>query len=72
MKFRKSESYEEDQPGTWRMIEGPEGDVFIIDLNGHYLSLKNHAIFPDGVVQPSVVCPVEGCGFHEFVLLEGY
>jgi len=42
--------------------------------NGHISSLvagseHAHIILPDGVVSPSVVCPREGCGFHESVRL---
>lgn len=38
--------------------------------NGHGLTLRNHAISRDGVVMPSVVCPKQGCSFHEFVRLD--
>jgi hypothetical protein len=40
--------------------------------NGHGLVLKSHAIKPDGIVFPSVVCQARGCTFHEFVLLRGW
>lgn len=33
------------------------------------LSGKVHRIMADGAVTPSVVCPCEGCGFHEHVKL---
>lgn len=32
-------------------------------------SVSGHSIDADGFVQPSVVCPTDGCGFHEFVKL---
>lgn len=39
---------------------------------GHSLTLKGHSISADGVVSPSVVCPVSNCSFHEFVILRGW
>jgi len=38
--------------------------------NGHGLTLGGHQIAADGTVHPSVVCPVQGCSFHEFVRLD--
>lgn len=35
-------------------------------------SLTDHKINDDGAVSPSVVCPREGCSFHEFIILEGW
>lgn len=32
----------------------------------------DHDIAPDGRVSPSVVCPFEGCDFHDHVVLEGW
>lgn len=34
--------------------------------------LRTHDMKPSGEVVPSIVCPIEGCDFHEFVILEGY
>lgn len=36
--------------------------------NGHF-ALLDHEIADDGTVSPSVVCPWDGCGFHEFIRL---
>jgi hypothetical protein len=36
------------------------------------LSGKVHKVMADGSVAPSVVCPLEGCGFHEFVTLKDW
>ena len=38
--------------------------------NGHGLTLRDHSIAKTGEVTPSVVCPVSGCAFHEFVRLD--
>lgn len=40
--------------------------------NGHTLTLRNHSISQEGNVSPSVVCPGTGCGFHEWVRLDGW
>ena len=39
---------------------------------GHYGYLGDHEIAADGTVAPSVVCPAEGCGFHDTVRLLGW
>lgn len=39
-------------------------------LMGHLKG--SHQIADDGTVSPSVVCTTEGCGFHEFIRLEGW
>lgn len=40
--------------------------------NGHVGILTDHTIDYDGKVNPSLVCPEDGCGFHEFVQLNGW
>ena len=40
--------------------------------NGHGLTLRSHRVSSSGLVHPSVVCPVPGCNFHEFVRLDGW
>lgn len=32
----------------------------------------DHTVGDDGTVRPSLVCPADGCGFHEFVKLDGW
>jgi len=41
-------------------------------VNGHGAALYDHAISVDGKVDPSLVCEVGSCGWHEFVTLEGW
>lgn len=36
---------------------------------GHPIVLKNHTIFANGNVHPSVICRTPGCQFHDFVVL---
>jgi len=41
--------------------------------NGHSLFLgETHTIQADGQVMPSLVCGIDGCGFHKFVRLMGW
>ena len=42
--------------------------------NGHSTRMVStvHTIAADGVVNPSYVCPVGGCSFHEWVRLVGW
>jgi hypothetical protein len=37
--------------------------------NGHTLTLRTHAVYHDGAVSPSVVCPDSGCRFHAYIRL---
>lgn len=39
---------------------------------GHPIILKDHVIFADGTVKPSVICNSRGCRFHEFVKLSDW
>lgn len=43
-------------------------------LKGHTLRVSSdvHRIADDGTMNPSYVCPVDGCGFHEWVRLVGW
>jgi len=61
------------KPGTWKGGSRPEGRTALFACsNGHIGSLSDHDIADDGTVLPSVVCPHEGCDFHEFIKLEGW
>ena len=61
-------------PLTWRFAIWNDGrrTAYFFDTNGHGLSLHEHIIARDGTVTPSVGCPIQGCGFHEYVILEGW
>lgn len=39
---------------------------------GKFFSLTDHKIQSDGTVHPSLVCPSEGCNFHEMAILEDW
>lgn len=48
------------------------GDVIFKCTNGPIGSLGGHQIKASGDVEPSVVCPREGCDFHEFIKLDDW
>lgn len=80
----KKDINNEDKPLTWRYykyqdniltVENKKKELVkllvIVDPNDHYLGIVDHIINPDGIVTPSVVCPIKGCTFHDFIKLEG-
>lgn len=61
--------------GTWWPLHVPSGvhKAAINCPSCHQTSyLIDHEIDEHGTVAPSVVCPTEGCTFHEHVVLEGW
>jgi len=58
---------------TWCLSPLPGGRLCVMTrcTNGH-LGQLDHTIAANGVVSPSVVCQRDGCGFHEFIVLEGW
>ncbi len=75
MNVPKSDTF---TPNTWRnWIDrdfARKADVHTACVTcpncGNPMSLKEHTIAANGAVSPSLVCPTEGCQFHEFVILE--
>ena len=61
-------------PDTWKGLKLADGtrSASYVCPNGHEMVLINHTISLDGMVTPSVVCPQGGCGFHEYLLLQGW
>lgn len=60
-------------PLTWLPLKDKARlSASFICPNGHDGTLLDHTIAPDGAVSPSVVCPQEGCTFHDSVRLEGW
>jgi predicted RNA-binding Zn-ribbon protein involved in translation (DUF1610 family) len=63
------------QVGTWKglkLANGGRSASFTCPICGQTAVLIDHEIAPDGTVSPSVVCPHDGCGFHEFIQLDGW
>ena len=59
----------------WRTVRhlGLKPEQEVMCAKGHVAFLDSgHAIADDGTVTPSLVCPEDGCDFHEFVKLEGW
>jgi len=61
-------------PDTWKGLKLAAGgrSASYTCPNGHTGVLIDHTILPDGRVEPSLVCPHEGCGFHDFIWLNGW
>lgn len=61
--------------GTWhgcRRADGTRTALLDCPLCDLVISLSQHSITATGDVFPSVVCPHDGCIFHENVRLEGW
>ena len=73
MIFRKNPNGE-DKPGTWKMVNlTPAKRVpMIVCPNDHLCTLESYHVMESGYVLPLVLCPIDGCPFHEFVKLEGW
>ena len=57
------------QPGSWFPVKRENGErsaMLLCPKCGKAAGLS-HAIADDGTVSPSVVCPYDGCDFHEFI-----
>lgn len=58
------------RPETWHKERGVK--AITVCSAGHLGSVLTHTIDDNGVVNPSVVCGVTGCDFHEFVKLNDW
>jgi len=61
-------------PGTWKGLKTNIGRSasFTCPTCGKLAVLIDHSIDVDGTVAPSVVCPTDGCAFHDYVRLDGW
>ena len=58
---------------NWRKINDDRFKAHVICPECEAMfSLRHHTIAPNGEVSPSLVCPTDGCEFHEFVTLENW
>lgn len=63
------------KPLTWREVNIPaehRKSALVVCSSGHIGMIDEHAIGPDGVVTPSVVCTELNCIWHEYIKLEGW
>lgn len=63
------------EPGCWKGGIRPEKKrtaLVSCPKCGEIVSIGNHKIAADGTVKPSLVCPFNGCDFHDFIVLEGW
>lgn len=61
--------------GEWKGLRTESGDRTAsvgCPKCGGLASLRDHNIDAGGIVTPSLVCPYEGCDFHEWVRLQGW
>jgi hypothetical protein len=59
--------------GTWKDKWTSRGRFVFMTcpICGTLGSLSDHIVAKDGTVSPSVECP-GGCGFHDYIKLEGW
>lgn len=63
------------EKGTWhggKKSTGVRTALLSCPDCGKIGSLGDHKIAANGAVSPSVVCPTEGCRFHEWIILDGW
>lgn len=70
IEFDKGKSEGPLEPGTYRKIN-PFNAVLCCPDCGETGGL-DHEIDNDGTVTPSLVCPNDGCSFHEMVKLKDW
>ncbi len=62
-------------PGVWkgaRLVDGTRSASVSCSKCGRPASLTDHTIADDGAVSPSLVCPYDGCDFHDYVILKDW
>lgn len=61
-------------PSTWEphMGGGHQSAWIACPTCGQLATLGDHTIADNGKVTPSLVCPYDGCDFHDYVELEGW
>ena len=60
-------------PGQWRECAGTQTVVRVAvwcPRCGSSACIDEHEIADDGKVTPSLVCQINGCGFHDYVILD--
>ncbi len=60
------------EAGTWTPAGIDNALVTCPNDKTHVATIGDHHIDADGVVTPSLMCFVDGCGFHENVKLFGW
>lgn len=66
----KTDKLTSAEKGTWSQHEGHV--LMSCPMCGKLGRLDDHKIAENGLVSPSVVCPVESCSFHDTVKLLGW
>jgi hypothetical protein len=71
--IRRYTGNEDPPPLYWKACHPSTMKRFKAEMTcsrGHGMVLKQHAVYADGRVFPSVVCLEHECNFHEFVRLD--
>ena len=67
---------DDHKPRTWMIVKligkKERRSVSFTCPKGHTYLLDKYKIQPNGIVLPMVLCPADGCNFHEFIKLEGW
>ena len=80
IQFKRGADITKYQNGEWfhlgngvDEVNGHKNDVVVCcPKHGELVGIYKHTIDAKGVVAPSVVCPKDGCLFHEYITLEGW
>jgi hypothetical protein len=65
---------EQGRFGCWKggILDGKRTANVSCPKCGQIASLSQHTIEADGTVKPSLVCPYDGCSFHDHVKLKDW
>lgn len=70
---REDDLWLTDPGPRWRLgLCDGAAQVWVACTQGHRANLAAHTIDADGTVHPSLVCPVEGCGWHVWGQLQDW
>lgn len=71
--FERCDNWDDLKPGQWTPTKTSAGPSAVISCPrcGMHGEL-DHTVAADGAVDPSLVCPAQGCGFHEWGRLAGW
>jgi hypothetical protein len=76
--LHREQTWRDNMPaGSWKELYscGRKHAIIRCQKCGGFATLSDHTIYPDGRVDPSVLCPWPECQpdpWHVFVILEGW
>ncbi len=57
---------------SWHPVNVDGKRTAVVTCPNRHTCYLDHEILSDGTVRPSLVCPIDGCGFHEHVKLSSW